>query len=285
MSFFSSLFTSASSSTDPLSGASASGNEDELLNALTNAGLGAATGGISTAVDAGTGGALSGITAGLTSGIGTLMNNTIGSVLANGLNFSCWNSTFTPQNIKPKIQADLSAVGNILSSSITLEAFQRFILSATYCKEWAGVVRSGYKSCSQRSIDAYGEAFRNLKETIKTAIEAEYNVKYGNFSLPADYQVNGLVLMKGHDTGWTPSEVKGSHPTPFNLFDYPVSLTSKTLSLDSSSVANDVQETADGTLYSNPKVQQSGITNLLLLSALGGGLWYYLKNNKNKKRR
>ncbi|WP_044398832.1 hypothetical protein [Lacinutrix sp. Hel_I_90] len=124
---------------------------------------------------------------GLTEVIGSALdsnffNNTFGAVFANGMNLSCWNSTFTPQQTSqqvnvvhiPAMRNLFNAVVNAKSESAlqtALNVLDKYTANANKFF-WHERIDTDWQKCSRQALDIYTEYYREQYPKIAKVVEA-----------------------------------------------------------------------------------------------------------------
>lgn len=220
-------------------------------------------------------------------------NNTFGSVFSNGMDFSCWNSTFTPQQTSqqvnevhiPKMRELFNTVVNA-NSEIALQnalnALDKYTANANKFF-WHERIDTDWQQCSRKALDIYTEYYREQYPKIATVVQA----------LQSSFNITSSVL--GATTTIPPVYDHNSGPVgvPYQYKSYLVSVKSGVLPnntvisnpFDNEVVNPDNSNGLDSQIIDNaPEVQQAGFSPLLGLVLIGGAIGtYYLSTKKNKK--
>jgi len=116
-------------------------------------------------------------------------SNTFGAIFANGLELSCWNSTFTPQQTVAEISAihepyfqnlfqELQTATTVrqLNDRLNYLAMAVFVCRDMY---WFLRVNENWRRCSRLALDQYNEIFYALIpafESIVSSLSVTYNI-------------------------------------------------------------------------------------------------------------
>jgi len=115
--------------------------------------------------------------------------NTFGAIFANGLELTCWGSTFTPQQTSAQIQAIqapyfqelFQGLQSATTVSVLNERLNFLAMAVFVCRDmyWFLRVNENWRRCSRLALDQYNELFYALVpafESIITSLGYTYHI-------------------------------------------------------------------------------------------------------------
>lgn len=123
---------------------------------------------------------LNSVTGGISGVFNGIVSNGIGSVLANGLDLSCWGSSMTPAKAKDETPKDVQDImtKSGLGSSVTSTTVNKFVEIMEFyimAKTWSAN-NTGNSSCTRKGNKAQADMARAvLNETLKS-IEQSFDL-------------------------------------------------------------------------------------------------------------
>ncbi|OAB79740.1 hypothetical protein [Cochleicola gelatinilyticus] len=251
---------------------------------------------------------------------GDFFNSTIGAVLGNGWDLTCWGASNNPKKSKEEVAIDAPAFfkASGLTNQITTQSVNNFIkLTTLYIKHREfGSTNNDLASCTRKGNVAGLAAMKGYRDTIMDAVTRLLNENNGSISkitdtnlssysipLPSGYH-NGSLYPHGSITGVSIPVYSVVSPVPIAVPPQTGGLSTDVINQPTtgsnnpgtSNPQNTGGNTNNGptkpqnpkhqftTVGANSKVNKASL-NPLLIVGLIAGTWYYNKNKKTTQKR
>ncbi len=217
---------------------------------------------------------------------GALYENTIGAVLANGLDFSCWGSTYTSTDSEQWISQDLATFYNdSVGKGLTLQNIHNFIDVCNWITKQAYQYGGKMKSCSQKALYAFGDAAREARIKLVSQLKSNGFTQISDVTVPAGTKLPFDFTDKNfdvYDKSYTSQRFKTGSTTSSNTN----TSSSNSKGIQITSPSNQYTTTTETT----ENVQQAGLGGsakmvgygLGLTAAIIGGKYLYDNYIKNQ---